>query len=1271
MKRKTVFLIVIAVVFLLALGIFLFSKTETSSRYTKNLIERSLSFIPNFEINIGSIEILPKLRMEDVKVKIAGEHFLTIERLSTNYSVNFISSLLFRKKLYLSDTEIDGLDLLLKKDKTGMWNFKKLKRTESETKPENPNHARTTLVFSDTTIRDSHVLLVDQQRERKWEFDLVQESLFSVSIVELKKRVELAAESINFNYVSPEIKIRNLRGKIDFESWNCMFSDSGFTLEGIPMRGDGIVRNLKKPDFDMTVYLDSLQLGSVAEINIAAETKVKMHSLDDLDGTVEISAEGSSLYEEELFVKTDPVTIKGTKAIIRGKAQRGSAESEFSGEIDLRKWLAKEQRNFFNISAIFKSPEAERIIEMINRSPYPLALRDTATLDADLVLNGSWENKQKYLLRVESERFDISDGEDGILELKGSLTFANDHKEVDIFSRANGFAFESAIGEKQFGGRLNGDGSVFASLAKKTRFLENAEIKIDAGLTADAFFGMTDFNSEINAEIKNGAITIKEGLITSQEFSFSSKRIENAEKTLDCSFEFISKKADFLSVFGIKHGVLGMIRSNGRISGTVFSPLVEATSEIENFSYNQDIFAQKATMRLHTQLSAKDFSIVSADIDVLAEKAHAYGNSADLVEAKFRETDGLSEIEINLTKEDGSFISGDITAENLFSDKKEITITSLSGLLNEKELKSGGDVTVYVSPNKTSFSGERFVYAGGVVSSYSGEINNTEDQYVALRADIENFDPFILSKGFNFPHDLRGAMNGRIEISGPLRAISTDIELSSYDLFYGSQIAERVVAKLRGKNGTLYLELDAFENSKQTIDIKGDLKFSKNSRDIAELLKSAKFELELSSTGHGIGFTKIFSGSIKKIEGIVFAEDFSLSGSFFEPRLKGKAEVRDFEIAVTQLRNSFSAQNARLFFNGKRLRLEKTEITSKNGKAWLWGDMDIPSFTFSADAKMENIHFNPHTIKTNISGNIHLEKGDEFLEITGDVGIDPTRIRLYPGRTKTIRDIRFINRNELYEDEFSLEERSSAGFYMEKTGLDISVKIPSGSWIKTREANFNTDGKIRLIKQPGSDIEMQGNIVSREGYYTVFGKLFDIQDATLNFNGEMDNPSLNVNAYYDAGDVDIYVYITEDLRTPELSLSSSPPLEQIDIVSYIVFGRPSSNLRTNQRNFMGEFATAVAAGGLSEIIGSEIGLSVLNIHEGEQGLEDSSLEVGSYFTKDIFVSYERSPSTTSLDETLQMRNKVNLEWRIDKRFSLESQIGGENPGVDFFYNFDF
>ena len=329
-------------------------------------------------------------------------------------------------------------------------------------------------------------------------------------------------------------------------------------------------------------------------------------------------------------------------------------------------------------------------------------------------------------------------------------------------------------------------------------------------------------------------------------------------------------------------------------------------------------------------------------------------------------------------------------------------------------------------------------------------------------------------------------------------------------------------------------------------------------------------DLELKSDGYAIDFMKIFSNSIEKIEGNFSSGGLSLKGTLLKPRIRGDLEVSNMRLFLSQLRNSLFTEHAKLSFSGSKLSLPRTEIRSKNGKAYLRGKMNISDFTYRADLEMEKVRFNPHSIKTDLSGDLKIEKKNKFLKVTGKTKVTAGRIRLYPGRVKTVKDISFIEKTESLADEFSLEAQNETGFYREKTALDISVDISSGTWIKTKEANFNTRGKLRLKKEPGGDPNMQGNIVSSEGYYTVFGKLFDIEDATLNFTGASNNPDLNVKAFYDAGDIDVHVNVTGDLREPDLSLTSNPDLEQVDIISYIVFGASSNRLQNQQRAFCGK-----------------------------------------------------------------------------------------------------
>ena len=90
------------------------------------------------------------------------------------------------------------------------------------------------------------------------------------------------------------------------------------------------------------------------------------------------------------------------------------------------------------------------------------------------------------------------------------------------------------------------------------------------------------------------------------------------------------------------------------------------------------------------------------------------------------------------------------------------------------------------------------------------------------------------------------------------------------------------------------------------------------------------------------------------------------------------------KLFLSQLRNSLSTQHAELSFNGTRLTLPRTEFRSAKGKAYMKGRMNLSDFTYRADLDMEKIRFNPHSIKTDLSGNLKIEKKGEFLNVTGD-----------------------------------------------------------------------------------------------------------------------------------------------------------------------------------------------------------------------------------------------------------------------------------------------
>ena len=65
--------------------------------------------------------------------------------------------------------------------------------------------------------------------------------------------------------------------------------------------------------------------------------------------------------------------------------------------------------------------------------------------------------------------------------------------------------------------------------------------------------------------------------------------------------------------------------------------------------------------------------------------------------------------------------------------------------------------------------------------------------------------------------------------------------------------------------------------------------------------------------------------------------------------------------------------------------------------------------------------------------------------------------------------------------------------------------------------------------------------------------------------------------------------LTGSLKTPQLALSSTPPLEEADILALIVFNRPINELGTGERASLAATAGGIATGFIATPLGESIG----------------------------------------------------------------------------------
>ena len=185
------------------------------------------------------------------------------------------------------------------------------------------------------------------------------------------------------------------------------------------------------------------------------------------------------------------------------------------------------------------------------------------------------------------------------------------------------------------------------------------------------------------------------------------------------------------------------------------------------------------------------------------------------------------------------------------------------------------------------------------------------------------------------------------------------------------------------------------------------------------------------------------------------------------------------------------------------------------------------------------------------------------------------------------------------------------------------------------------------------------------GTYQFQGRQFDLaRNGTLRFTGDAElNPILDVTATRKIPDtgVEARVRITGTLRSPELALSSTPPLEESDILSLIVFNRPINELGTGQRASLAATAGGIAAGFIATPLGESIGRALdLDLFEittaGEGDTLGAGVTIGEQIGDRTFIKVRQQFGERTYTEFL-------LEYQIADFLRLVGSAAPETSGA--------
>jgi translocation and assembly module TamB len=206
-------------------------------------------------------------------------------------------------------------------------------------------------------------------------------------------------------------------------------------------------------------------------------------------------------------------------------------------------------------------------------------------------------------------------------------------------------------------------------------------------------------------------------------------------------------------------------------------------------------------------------------------------------------------------------------------------------------------------------------------------------------------------------------------------------------------------------------------------------------------------------------------------------------------------------------------------------------------------------------------------------------------------------------------------------------------------------------------------GRLRVEDRPGEVSTGTGEITITDGRYRAYGQRLDVNNGRVLFTGgRLDNPGLDVRAKRVVNNITVGLRIRGRLQQPEVELFSDPAMDQSDMLSYLVLGRPFESASGTEGEEMSKAALALGlAGGdtLARQLGDRFGFDQVSIESNNE--DEASLVVGRYLSPKMFVSYG-----VGLVDSI---NSLNLRYQLADQWHMEAE-SGQYQGLDLFFTIE-
>ncbi len=418
-----------------------------------------------------------------------------------------------------------------------------------------------------------------------------------------------------------------------------------------------------------------------------------------------------------------------------------------------------------------------------------------------------------------------------------------------------------------------------------------------------------------------------------------------------------------------------------------------------------------------------------------------------------------------------------------------------------------------------------------------------------------------------------------------------------------------------------------------------------------------------------LGFLSLIIPGLEHVSGEL-ATDVGVSGTVKKPVIKGVVALQNGAVSLPQI--GITLKNIALNAKNENDNLIQIQGFAESAK----GELNI-----QGKVELDNLDNNIENLNE-INANIEFTGKDfEIVNLPeANIFVSPDLQLLVSGKRvdlvgsiavpKAIIKPKDVSNTVSVSDDVVIIDQSSEAEKNNNQTLYASVRVDLGDNVKF--SGFGVDGNIVgsvvAVSEPNKATSGYGELNIKNGTYKAFEKSLELDLGRLSFIGNpIINPNINARAIRKLENILAGVQVRGQLAAPQLTLFSEPPMEDANILSYLLVGVPVDDIPgddggedEDRKAMLVRAASQYKLNKAFKRLSKKFGMEEIKLQSGETA-SDTTLVIGKYLNPQLYVNY--SIGISGAVNILRLRYKIGSKW------ILQSE-SGENNSADFLYTYE-